>query len=53
MMGSFDIVGTAPSSWLTGRFSSRDLLCGYYVLRGLSLLLLKASLMHHDRPVRV
>ncbi len=53
MMGIFDIFGTTASSWLTDRFSSRYLLCAYYVLRGISLLFLKASLMHHDRPVMV
>jgi len=53
MMATFDIVGTTPSRRLADRFSSRYLLCAYYVWRGISLLLLKASLMHHDRPVMV
>ena len=35
MMGIFDILGTTASGWLTDRFSSRYLLCGYYVLRGI------------------
>jgi predicted MFS family arabinose efflux permease len=48
MMGIFDIVGTTASGWLTDRFSSRYLLCGYYVLRGISLLFLPNSLMHQE-----
>jgi sugar phosphate permease len=48
MMGIFDIVGTTASGWLTDRFSSRYLLCGYYVLRGTALLFLPASLMHQE-----
>jgi sugar phosphate permease len=45
MMGIFDILGTTASGWLTDRFSSRALLCGYYVLRGVSLLFLPITLM--------
>jgi sugar phosphate permease len=48
MMGIFDIVGTTASGWLTDRFSSRYLLCGYYVLRGISLLFLPASLTNQE-----
>jgi sugar phosphate permease len=48
MMGIFDIVGTTASGWLTDRFSSRYLLCGYYVLRGISLLFLPTALMNQE-----
>jgi sugar phosphate permease len=48
MMGVFDILGTTASGWLTDRFSSRVLLCGYYVLRGLSLLFLPITLMNGE-----
>jgi predicted MFS family arabinose efflux permease len=48
MMGIFDILGTTASGWLTDRFSSRRLLCGYYVLRGVSLLFLPSTLMGGD-----
>lgn len=44
MMGIFDIVGTTASGWLTDRYSSRHLLFGYYVLRGVSLLFLPMTL---------
>jgi len=44
MMGVFDILGTTISGWLTDRYSSRYLLCGYYTLRGLSLLFLPLTL---------
>jgi sugar phosphate permease len=44
MMGIFDIAGTTASGWLTDRFSSRQLLCTYYGLRGLSLLALPLTL---------
>jgi hypothetical protein len=45
-MGIFDIMGTTASGWLTDRFSSRYLLCTYYALRGLSLLILPHTLAH-------
>lgn len=45
MMGVFDILGTTLSGWLTDRYSARLLLCGYYSLRGLSLLFLPATLL--------
>ncbi len=48
MMGIFDIIGTTASGWLTDRFSSRHLLCGYYVLRGISLLFLPSTLMQQE-----
>jgi sugar phosphate permease len=44
VMGIFDIIGTTASGWLTDRYSSRYLLCGYYTLRGVSLLYLPATL---------
>jgi sugar phosphate permease len=44
LMGIFDIVGTTASGWLTDRYSSRHLLFAYYTLRGLSLLVLPATL---------
>jgi sugar phosphate permease len=40
LVGVFDIVGTIFSGWLTDRFDSRMLLGVYYLLRGLSLLVL-------------
>ena len=46
VMGIFDILGTTASGWLTDRFSSRLLLCGYYTLRGVSLLFLPMTLMN-------
>jgi nitrate/nitrite transporter NarK len=45
VMGIFDIVGTTASGWLTDRYSARYLLFGYNSLRGLSLLLLPATLV--------
>jgi sugar phosphate permease len=48
MMGIFDIIGTTLSGVLTDRFSSRHLLCAYYVLRGIALLFLPATLMSQD-----
>jgi predicted MFS family arabinose efflux permease len=44
VMGIFDILGTTASGWLTDRYSSRHLLFGYYILRGLSLLYLPVTL---------
>lgn len=40
LVGVFDIAGTILSGWLTDRVDSRILLAAYYVLRGLSLLVL-------------
>jgi MFS family permease len=37
MMGTFDLVGTILSGWLSDRYDSRYLLCWYYGMRGLSL----------------
>jgi sugar phosphate permease len=42
-MGSFDLVGTTFSGWLTDRFDPRKLLFVYYAFRGLSLLYLPYS----------
>jgi MFS family permease len=40
LVGVFDIAGTIASGWLTDRVDSRWLLLTYYLLRGLSLLML-------------
>lgn len=40
LVGVFDIAGTIASGWLTDRVDPRWLLLTYYLLRGLSLLLL-------------
>ncbi len=40
LVGLFDIVGTIFSGWLTDKVDSRILLAVYYLLRGISLLLL-------------
>lgn len=42
VMGVFDLIGTTASGWLTDRYEPKRLLTGYYVLRGVSLLLLPA-----------
>ncbi len=39
-IGIFDLIGTTASGWLSDRMDNRLLLCWYYGLRGLSLLLL-------------
>ncbi len=44
LVGIFDIVGTIGSGWLTDRVDPRLLLLAYYVLRGLSLLVVPAVL---------
>jgi sugar phosphate permease len=44
LIGIFDIVGTVASGWLTDRVDSRYLLCGYYLFRGLSLLVVPVLL---------
>jgi MFS family permease len=43
-MGIFDLIGTTLSGWLSDRFDNRWLLCWYYSLRGLSLLVLPFAL---------
>ncbi len=40
VMGLFDLIGTVASGWLTDRFDSRKLLFIYYLLRGISLVVL-------------
>ena len=44
LIGVFDLVGTTVSGWLSDRWDNRWLLCWYYALRGLSLLLLPYAL---------
>ncbi|QFT87960.1 Oxalate:formate antiporter [Bacillus sp. THAF10] len=44
LMGIFDLVGTTLSGWLSDRIDNRWLLFWYYLLRGLSLLLLPMAL---------
>ena len=39
-MGVFNFIGTTSAGWLADRFDNRVLLCMYYGLRGLSLLIL-------------
>ncbi|UTI64392.1 MFS transporter [Paraconexibacter antarcticus] len=43
-MGVLDIAGTTGSGWLTDRHDPEKLLIGYYVGRGISLLILPAAL---------
>src|SRR5438034_11220923 len=43
-IGVLDIVGTTVSGWLSDRWDNRYLLCWYYGLRGLSLLVLPYAL---------
>lgn len=44
IMGVFDLVGTTVSGWLSDRFDNRWLLFWYYMLRGISLLMLPFAL---------
>ncbi len=44
LIGIFDLIGTTISGWLSDRVDNRWLLCWYYGLRGLSLLLLPYAL---------
>ncbi|HLW02520.1 MAG TPA: MFS transporter [Ktedonobacterales bacterium] len=44
LIGVFDLIGTTCSGWLSDRMDNRWLLCWYYGLRGLSLLLLPFAL---------
>jgi sugar phosphate permease len=53
LVGFFDIVGTIASGWLTDRVDSRLLLGGYYVLRGLSLLVLPSLFAATAHPSMV
>ena len=50
LIGVFDIVGTIASGWLTDKVDSRYLLFGYYLLRGLSLLVVPVLLGPDVRP---
>jgi MFS family permease len=50
VVGVFDVAGTVASGWLTDRVDPRRLLLVYYVLRGLSLLLLPPLLGPDVRP---
>jgi predicted MFS family arabinose efflux permease len=52
-MGVLDIAGTTGSGWLTDRYNARTLLAGYYVGRGLSLLLLPAALSAQGPTLKV
>jgi len=53
MMGTFDLVGTILSGWLSDRYDSRYLLCWYYGMRGLSLAWLpSADFTPGSRPCR-
>jgi sugar phosphate permease len=40
LMGTFNFIGTLASGWLTDRFDPRRLLMVYYILRGVSLIVL-------------
>jgi MFS family permease len=53
VIGIFDIVGTIASGWLTDRYNPKVLLAGYYLFRGLSLLVLPALLAATVRPPMV
>jgi MFS family permease len=44
LIGTFDVIGTIFSGWLTDRIDPRKLLFFYYFLRGLSLFLLPSIL---------
>ena len=44
LIGVFDVVGTIGSGWLTDRIDPRRLLVVYYLLRGLSLLVIDPAL---------
>src|SRR4051794_10978181 len=50
LIGIFDIVGTVASGWLTDRVDSRYLLFTYYLLRGLSLLVVPSLLADTVHP---
>lgn len=44
-MGIFNLIGTTLSGWLSDRFDNRWLLFWYYMLRGVSLVILPFALM--------
>jgi sugar phosphate permease len=50
LIGVFDLFGTIASGWLTDKVDPRLLLCGYYALRGLSLLFVPALLGPDIQP---
>ena len=50
LIGVFDIVGTVASGWLTDKVDPRLLLVVYYLLRGLSLLVVPSLLGPDVRP---
>lgn len=50
-MGIFNLVGTTLSGWLSDRFDNRWLLFWYYLLRGMSLLLLPYALAQGSLPL--
>ncbi len=50
LVGVFDVAGTVFSGWLTDRVRPQLLLGAYYVLRGLSLLLLPHLFAPHVEP---
>ncbi|MCF6391153.1 MFS transporter [Mycobacterium sp. MBM] len=49
-IGILDVAGTIFSGWLTDRVDPRVLLCVYYALRGLSLVLLPSLLSPNAEP---
>ncbi|HOF64870.1 MAG TPA: MFS transporter [Dermatophilaceae bacterium] len=49
-IGILDIIGTIASGWLTDRVDPRLLLCAYYLLRGLSLLVVPSVLGPDVQP---
>lgn len=50
VIGVFDLVGTIASGWFTDRFDPRLLLGVYYLLRGVSLMLLPILFAGHVQP---
>ncbi len=50
LIGVFDIIGTIASGWLSDRVDPRYLLFVYYLLRGLSLLVVPNLLAPHVKP---
>ncbi|WP_433421677.1 MFS transporter [Microtetraspora malaysiensis] len=50
VVGIFDIVGTVFSGWLSDRMDPRLLLAVYYVLRGLSLVILPSLFANTTQP---
>ncbi|XNL26362.1 MFS transporter [Longispora sp. K20-0274] len=50
LVGVFDIAGTIVAGWLSDRMDSRKLLAWYYLLRGLSLLVLPSLFSASTHP---